>query len=276
MKEFFVDGHAASILPKGYDFDLVWSDEFDGDTLDTDKWDYRLCMMGKRHPAWTDKGVKIENSCAVFSIFEEDGNIVSSQLQTGYNYMDEPAVDTTTDDSVLQWPIGKLKNSKYTHKYGYYECRCKLQKNSGWWSAFWLQSPIIGSSLDTAISGIEVDIMESFAPGEVDVHVLHYNGYGQDHQSVVAGDKRENISLQEFHRFGCLWEPDGYTFFVDGVQDGEKISAPVSHTPQFILISTEVNGYRKSEKNATKEAREAAKLGDVFMVDYVRVFDIIK
>ena len=101
----------------------------------------------------------------------------------------------------------------------------------------------------------------------------NYNGYGVDHQSVVAGEKRENISLQEFHRFGCLWEVDGYTFFVDGVQDGEKITAPVSHIPQFILISTEVDGYRKAEKSASPKAREAVKLGDVFMVDYVRVFD---
>ena len=58
MKTFEVKDHAPSILPKG-EWELVWSDEFDGDTLDTTKWDYRLSMMGKRHPAWTDKGVKI-------------------------------------------------------------------------------------------------------------------------------------------------------------------------------------------------------------------------
>lgn len=90
MKIFEVKNHAPSLLPDGFDFRLVWSDEFDGDTLDESKWDYRLCMMGKRHPAWTDQGVRIENSCAVFTIFEENGEIVSSQLQTGYNFMDAP------------------------------------------------------------------------------------------------------------------------------------------------------------------------------------------
>ena len=97
--------HASSLLPDGYDFELVWSDEFDGDTLDTSKWDYRLCMMGKRHPAWTDNGVKIENGCAVFSIFEENGEVVSSQLQTGYNFMDEPVKQTKFGRDYLQWPI---------------------------------------------------------------------------------------------------------------------------------------------------------------------------
>ena len=69
-------------------------------------------MMGKRHPAWTDKGVRVENGCAVFSIFEEDGRIVSSQLQTGYNFMDEPVKPTTFGKEHIQWPIGKLKESK--------------------------------------------------------------------------------------------------------------------------------------------------------------------
>ena len=61
MKKYEVKDHAPSLLPDGYDFELVWSDEFDGDSVDPSKWDYRLCMMGKRHPAWTDKGVKVEN-----------------------------------------------------------------------------------------------------------------------------------------------------------------------------------------------------------------------
>ena len=45
----------------------------------------------------------------------------------------------------------------------------------------------------------------------------------------------------------------------------------MSHTPQFILISTEVNGYRWKQRSATDEARAA--VGDTFVVDHVRVFD---
>ena len=25
---------------------------------------------------------------------------------------------------------------KFMHRYGYYECRCRLQQKAGWWSAF--------------------------------------------------------------------------------------------------------------------------------------------
>ena len=46
---------------------------------------------------------------------------LSYQLQTGYNFMDEPVTATTLGIENLQWPIGKLKESKFIHKYGYYE-----------------------------------------------------------------------------------------------------------------------------------------------------------
>ena len=47
MVKYEVKNHAPSYLPDGYEFELDWSDEFDGNELDTSKWDYRLCMMGK-------------------------------------------------------------------------------------------------------------------------------------------------------------------------------------------------------------------------------------
>ena len=81
------------------------------------------------------------------------------------------------------------------------------------------------------------------------------------------------MDVNEYHTFGMLWTKDGYTFYVDGVKDGH-VSEIVSHRPQFILISTEVNGYRLKERTATDEARAA--VGDEFIVDYVRVFDIVE
>ncbi|MBQ8357426.1 MAG: glycoside hydrolase family 16 protein [Clostridia bacterium] len=272
MKKYEVKDHAPSLLPDGYHFELVWSDEFDGDTLDTSKWDYRLCMMGKRHPAWTDKGVKIENGCAVFGIFEENGEIVSSQLQTGYNFMDQPTEKTTFGKDHLQWQIGKLRESKYLHRYGYYECRCRLQQLPGWWSAFWLQSPIIGASLDPKKTGSEVDVMESFKPGEVKHHNVFTGGYGLDMQHYKVGGDFQ-VDEKEFHTFGCLWLPDRYIFYVDGVEDG-VIDHIVSGTDQFILISTEPRGYRFEDHRPTEEAKAAARMGDTFLVDHVRVFDI--
>ena len=240
MQKFLVEGHEESWLPEGMDFQLVWQDEFDGNELDTTKWDYRLYMMGKRHPTWVDDGVTLDGeSHAVFHIFERDGEICSSQLQTGYNYMDAPVEKSTFGADELQWNIGPLKEDKFAHKYGYYECRCKMQTKPGWWSAFWLQSPIIGSSLNPAKSGIEVDIMESFEPMQIAPHFLHWSGYGKDHKDaqitelpLVEGtfDRRRIPGGEDDrHTFAVDWSEDGYTFYIDGQFDGH-IPGPVSQT----------------------------------------------
>lgn len=119
-------------MPEGKTFTLVWNDEFDGNTLDRSKWDYRTSMMGKVHPAWCEEGVELDgNSNAVFTLMLKDGRPVSPQLQTGYNFMDEPIKQTKFGADCLQWNIGKLKKSMFTHKYGYYECRCRRQQKPG-------------------------------------------------------------------------------------------------------------------------------------------------
>jgi len=270
MKEFLVSNHEPSLLPDG-NWELAWADEFDGTTLDRTKWDYRLSMMGKRWPAWTDKGVHLDGkgNCVFTMLPDENGHPVSSQLQTGYNYMDEPVQKTTFGKEDIQWPLGKLKRSMYLHGPGYYECRCRLQQKPGWRVAFWIQSPVIGASLDPADTGVEIDVMESFKPGKVVAHNVFTGGYGLDLQRRKVGGV-EPISTEEFHRFGLLWDETGYTFFVDGVEDG-KIEEFVTARPEFILISTEVTGYRKPSMTPIPESFDA--VGDTFLVDYVRVFD---
>ncbi|MBR5188575.1 MAG: hypothetical protein IKW18_08890, partial [Clostridia bacterium] len=49
----------------------------------------------------------------------------------------------------------------------------------------------------------------------------------------------------------------------------------VSSIPEFLLISTETRGYRYENHKPTAAAIETAKMGDVFLVDHVRVFDIV-
>lgn len=52
-----------------------------------------------------------------------------------------------------------------------------------------------------------------------------------------------------------------------------RSSAPVSKVEQFILLSTEIRGYRRGQKKTEWTDEE---LSDCFMCDYVRVFDEIK
>ena len=211
MKEFKVKDHASSLLPDGYDWELVWADEFDGTELDKSKWDYRLCMMGKRQTSWSKEGVELDgNSNLVFTIFEKDGEVCSTQLQTGYNFMDEPWMeDGSNYNGGLKWPIGKLREHKFVHKYGYYEARVKFQKRPFWWSAFWIQSPNTGSTCDPATSGVECDIIENFGDGTLTSGGI-YGGYGKDFHDDSARIHYPYTEDDQFHRVGMEWSPEGY------------------------------------------------------------------
>ncbi len=293
MKKFEVENHEHSLLPEGKKWKLVWNDEFDGDTLDESKWSYRINFWGKPFPAYCDKGVSLDGKGNVVfrPVKMEDGRICSSQLQTGSNSFDIPKYDdlevNICGDNNF-WPLGRLPKPTFMHRYGYYEVRCKLQQTEGWASAFWLQSPSIGTTYDPEWSGVEIDIMEYFG-----MHKLtsgnFYGGYGKDlKQSArvrydfkgnnVGNDqvtKEENgTAEEEFHRFGLLWTENEYVFYFDG-KEMARSNSPVSKVPQFILLTTEVKGYRNGDGTKHQPNAEES-LNDEFVVDYVRVFDEVE
>ena len=263
-----------SHLPTGKQWKLVWNDEFDGAHLDRTKWDYRLHIMQTRHETWTERGVTLDGrGHLLFRLYEKDGNYYSSQLQTGANFMDRPS--GTRPAQGLRWPIAKLESPKFLHKYGYYETRCMLPKQPGWWAAFWLQSPIIGSSLDPKLSGVEIDIMENFQRDGGVRHAAIWNGYGSNGMGrstkdpVTKLDRPQPALKDGFHTFGVDWSRDGYVYYVDG-KETWRFNEVVSDREQFILIGTECKGYRKGGPDL--ELKQAV-TPDYFIVDYVRVFN---
>ncbi|MCK5101618.1 MAG: glycoside hydrolase family 16 protein [Cyclobacteriaceae bacterium] len=257
-----------SQLPEDIKWKLIWHDEFNGTELDTTKWDYRLHLMQVRHSTWTTKGAELDgNGNLLLKLYEKDGQFYSSHLQTGRNYLDRPGDQYGSSNFV--WPIAEMEPPKFVHKYGYYEIRCKLPTQEGWWAAFWMQSPEIGSTLNPAESGVEFDIMENFSRDGIISHNIHWNGYGNNHEHAGSGKRKLQPTENGFHTFGFHWSSSGYVFYVDGKISWE-IDGPVSHREQFILISTECKGYRQG---GPSPELKGAKLPDYFIVDYIRVFD---
>jgi beta-glucanase (GH16 family) len=161
-----------------------------------------------------------------------------------------------------------------------------LQRTDGWWSAFWLQTPSPGITYDPKGSGVEVDIMEYFGHNTL-TSGNFYGGYGKglkqdarvsyDLKGVPAGPSPAEAygdEIDKFHRFGLLWTEEEYVFYYDG-RETARTRGPISAVPQFILLSTEVQGYRRGD-GTMHEPRAEASLDDCFVVDYVRVFDEVK
>ena len=82
------------------------------------------------------------------------------------------------------------------------------------------------------------------------------------------------------------WQEDGYTFYCDG-EVVSKANKAVSAVPQFILLTTEIRGYRAGRplkvgehsihyeaiSEGTIERVRDEFIDDAFVVDFVRVFD---
>ena len=278
------NGRVESVLPKGHTFKLVWSDEFDGDRLDETKWSYRTNFWA--HPAhWfakpEDGCVSVRDGMLHLTLKKlPNGVFVAPQLQTGELMWDIPR-DESGDGFWLLPPRAPVK---FEHRYGYYECRARLQQYPGWWSAFWMQSAAQGATLHAEYSGIEHDIMESFEPGEIIPSYFHYDGCGVEHKSMTTPDARTSpnggtnfVDKTAFHLFGLLWEPDGYTVYIDGRPRGPKLTKVVSQVPEFLLLTTETKWYRRQrlKGKGVPELEAAAAAGDEFIVDHVRVYDIV-
>ena len=276
-----VDGYADSWLPAGRKWELVWADEFDGDKLDEEKWGFRLNFWGKPAVQFTDKGVSLDGkgNLHIKPVRLEDGRICSAQLQTASLTYDMPKkkseeINVTGSGDNFEWPFGDIEKPKFMHRYGYYEVRCKLQndKSRCWWSAFWLQSPNTGSAPKAEYCGVECDIMEYFSD-DILTCGCFYDGYSKT-SLKVAGRVHFDVPAPDaegYHRFGLLWDKDKYVYYCDGVEIS-RVTFPVSQVEQFILLSTEVQGYRRGDGKHYKEGAESI-LGDEFVVDYVRVFD---
>ncbi len=289
MKRFEIAGHEPSYLPEDGQWELVWADEFDGTELDRTKWGFRLNFWGERFDAYTDQGVVLDgNSHIELHRVEKDGCYVSPQLQTGYNSFDllkETRNGPWGEDGI--WPLTKLEAPKFVKRYGYFECRCKFQKDpQTMWSAFWVQSPSIGARFEPEWCGIEADIMECFKPGQATCGNI-MGGYG----AQCKEDGRVYYDLEEtedgWHTFGMDWSADGYVFYCDG-KEVSRCNAHVSHVPQFILLTTEIKGYRTVKNGTFKSQGSNGEMiqppyviqgdyeDDAFIVDYVRVFDRVE
>src|SRR5215831_11473547 len=118
--------------PADLGYELVWEDDFNGNILDTNKWEVR--GVGPRALGFVSpEAVKVENGYLKLSASKKDGRILLGAVGTQNHFMT---------------------------RYGFFECRAQLQKSPGIWGAFWIQSPDIAKGEEPAKFGAEIDIME--------------------------------------------------------------------------------------------------------------------
>ena len=250
---------------------LLFYDEFSGDTLDRTKWD--LCIEWDRQgrSSWRDDMVMVKDGFLhlKFKRDPELGRIKSRDRELANNWIRAGAIRTQTKD----W------NLLFSNGFGYYEARIKFPVVSGTWGAFWLMSPTQWIISNDGKNGTEIDIIETIGNHYGNYNAaLHWNGYGNRHKSVGSEIRKSdnhppdiNIYDGEFHIFALCWSPSEYIFYIDGREfwrvDGSALfnNSGINQNPNYIKLSVESAPWAGNIPDDFTEA--------VMLVDYVRVYN---
>ena len=227
-------------LPQGKAWELVLNDEFDGTTLDGSKWNIPD-EYARRDGWWSPKAISLDGK----------GNLVISTLKEGDRYLD-----------------GCVRTrGKFEHAFGYYVARIRLQKQPGHWSAFWLYNDCVSKIGDEGRDGTEIDIYEKPWLDDRINCALHWDGYGEEHRSEGKVVSVPGV-MDGYHIFGLWWKPDEYVFYVDGKETWRTNAGGVCQVPLYIKLSDEIGSWAGNIADA--------QLPDAFLVDYVRVYDVVE
>jgi hypothetical protein len=207
-------------------YNVVVYDEFDGETLNTDIWEYR--GNGERRGGYN----------ASSQVEVKDGNLIiaGEYLENG-----------TYGEG---WYTAAIK-LKERYKQGYFEIKCKVNKGHGYWSAFWIQanSPYTASISQGGIGGAELDIFESGCHSEGKshnsvTHAIHcagVDGVQEGFQSANLGKFYVDEPYTKYNTYGLKWTEDEYIFYINGVETVRStFGNGVSRVPEDVIVSLEI------------------------------------
>lgn len=253
------NGNAVPV-PDGYK--LIWNDEFNGDSIDTGKWDFMIGGHG-----WGNNELQYYTN-REDNAFIDDTVLVIQALKEDYEGSEYTSARLTT-------------RGKRAWTYGRFDIRARMPFGQGVWPALWMmpEESVYGG---WAASG-EIDIMEYLGHETNKVYgTLHYGGSWPDNVHSGASYALENGHFHsEFHLFTLEWEPGEIRWYVDGVHYSTQTSETWytdhelnlinPHAPfdqDFHLIfNVAVGGNWPGDPNALTTFPQR------MLVDYVRVYE---
>ena len=235
--------------------ELVWSDEFDGSSLDLNKWVYEV------------KDVWFNNELQATTNRRDNVTLINGNLniiakQENYNSR--------------SYTSGRIiTKGKKDFLYGRLDVRAKLPKGKGIWPAIWM----LGSN-DSQVSWPacgEIDIMELRGSTPlVNNTTMHYGSSVSTHQykgtaytlpTTIPGD-----FSTDYHIFTCLRGQDKMEFYVDGniyYTFTPTLVMPYAYpfnNPFYTILNVAVGGDFDGNPNATTTFPQT------MLVDYVRFY----
>ena len=211
---------------KAADYELVWSDEFDGTSLDRSNWSVET---GTGNWGWGNNEQQYYRDSAD-NIEVSDGTLKIHALKQSYGGK--------------QYTSARMKTQgKRSFKYGKIEAKMKLPRFKGSWPAFWMLGENINSAGWPACG--EMDIMEAINDNNNIYSNLHWS-YNNT-QADTQGDAHNVGDRTEWHTYGMEWTEDRAVFYVDNnVTESYKITTGSQmeefRAKQFIILNLAIGG----------------------------------
>jgi beta-glucanase (GH16 family) len=229
--------------PNGYE--LVFEDEFNGETIDTQKWGFRLDskMLSTQKP---------EN------ISVKDGNLeiaLRKESVRGKDY---------TGGGVISFQ---------RFVYGYYEARFKTPPVEGWHTAFWAMRKSFPDQPRGPSALLELDFCEQDGgdPHFFSFGVINQSRYHQkkNRQSWNAGRwviENAPDTSASFNVWACEFTPEVTRFYFNGQLTKELSSSGFPHDEMNVWLSV-IASTLKGDRWV-----DDTKLPNAVLCDYIRVY----
>ena len=239
------------------DYTLVFSDEFDGNTLDSSKWNTAY-LWG------TDLFINSEEQYYVdvnndpefgFNPFSFDGENLSINSIRTPEALKQKALNQPYLSGVI------TSNDAFKFTYGYVEARAKVPYGKGLWPAFWLLNAYYVDDEP------EIDIME-FIGDDQDVvyHTYHYYDSDDVLRSTESAPTVGIDYTADFHTYAVEWKPGTLVFYVDGIERHRVVDSKVSQQEMYVIANTAIGGWWPGSPD------ETTPFPAQYQIDYIRVY----
>ena len=270
------NSNITSSVPKEYT-NLVWSEEFDGDSLDTGMWQCRGSYYSKQldcHCGEEPELIKVENSCLTMAC-----QIWKDENDPNVTHACPPTVVTA---------------NSMNYRYGYLEMRAKVPFKHSVWPALWLcQLEKYYAAPDRCGYGVEVDVFEIFGSTEGKVIPNLHKWFNAEWAKNNALPKTHSMTgaksiyqfkdttdlSNEWHVYGFEWTDEYMSMYVDGeeyirydLSDNYDGLSDMSgfQNPAYILLSLAV--YTKGKHDGGGREPIDSDFPCEFVIDYLRLY----
>lgn len=176
---------------------LIWHDEFEGDSLNTDNWKYEIGYYRNNEPQYyKEENVEVSNSICKITAKKE--TVIDESTGKTYN-----------------WTSGSIQTAnKKMFRKGRVEAKIRFSNIGGEWGAFWL----LGFGAPWSICG-ETDICEIWGTGEnKGTYNIHYVESSCSNKTL--GATKYNLKITDWNIFAAEIDADNITFYLNGNQVG--------------------------------------------------------